>query len=164
MNKNIILKLITLILVLINIFLIFSFSSEQASVSKETSKKVTEKVLEVTVPDFREKPEPVQKNMIKKTDAGIRTLAHFSEYTLLGFLVFLHLSLYKMSKIKKASLAFSGCSLCAIADEIYQISVPGRSFQFTDILVDVSGGLLGIAILSLIFIIVKKCVKKTAVS
>ena len=158
MNKNIILKLITLILVLINIFLIFSFSSEQASVSKETSKKVTEKVLEVTVPDFHKKPEPVQKNMIKKTDA------HFSEYTLLGFLIFLHLSLYKISKIKKASLAFSGCSLCAIADEIYQISVPGRSFQFTDILVDVSGGLLGIAILSLIFIIIKKCVKKTAVS
>ncbi len=164
MNKTLIFKLVTLLLILINMFFIFSFSSEKASVSKETSKKVTEKILEVTVSDFHKKPEPVKKNMVKALDGKIRSLAHFSEYTLLGFLVVLHLSLYKMSKIKSASLALSGCTFYAVIDEIHQHFVPGRSFQFIDIFTDFSGALLGVLLLTLIIIFSEKTTKKSAVS
>ncbi len=163
MNKNLILRLITLLLVLLNMSVIFRFSSEQASTSKDTSKKVTEIILEITVPDFSEKPEPEKKEMVKKADSKVRTLAHFSEYTLLGFLALWHFSLYKISKIKKASLAFAGCTLYAILDEIHQIYVPGRSFQFTDILTDASGSLLGILIFSAILYFIKKAKREPAV-
>ena len=164
MNKNLILRLITLIFVIINMLVIFSFSSERASASTKTSKKVTETILEITVSDFKDKPEPVQKKMISKTDSIIRTLAHFLEYTLLGFLFTLHFSFYKLTKIKKASLAVAGCFIYALSDEIHQIYVPGRSFQFSDLLVDTLGGLLGVLILFIFAFILKKITKKPAVS
>lgn len=163
MIKNLIFRWITLILVILNTLVIFSFSAEQAASSKNTSRKVTETILEITVPDFSEKPEPVKKQMVKKADSKIRTLAHFSEYTLLGFLVFLHLSLYNISKIKSAPFAFAGCTLYATLDEIHQIFVPGRSFQFTDILTDASGSLLGILVLWVLTYFISKCKKEPAV-
>ena len=163
MNKNSILRLITLILILLNMAAIFGFSAEKAETSKVTSKKVTESLLEITIPGFSQKPEAEKNEIVKKADSTVRTLAHFSEYTLLGFLFSLHLSLYKMNKIKKASLAFTGCTLYATLDEIHQIFVPGRSFQFTDILTDASGSLLGIFLLSLIFYLIKKLKKEPAV-
>lgn len=164
MKKTLFFRLITLIMILLNMFFIFRLSAEQASVSRDTSRKVTEKVLEVTVSDFREKPEEVKKSMVKSLDGKIRSLAHFSEYTLLGFLVSLHLSLYKISKIKNAFLALSGCTVYAIIDEIHQTFVPGRSFQFIDILTDFSGILLGIGILASVIFLIKKATKKSAVS
>ena len=163
MIKNLIFRWITLILVILNMLVIFGFSAEQASLSKDTSRKVTETILEITVPDFSEKPEPVKKQLVKNADSKIRTLAHFSEYTLLGFLVFMHLSLYKINKIKSASFAFAGCTLYATFDEIHQFFVPGRSFQLIDILTDASGSLLGIFLLSLIFYLIKKLKKEPAV-
>ena len=164
MNKNLILRLITLLLIGVNMFVIFNFSSEKAETSRVTSKKVTETVLEITVKDYEIKPEPEKKALVKKFDVKIRSLAHFSEYTLLGFLLALHLSLYKLTKIKKASLAAAGCLLYALSDEIHQIYVPGRSFQFSDLLVDTLGGLLGILILFIFAFILKKITKKPAVS
>ena len=163
MNKILISKCITFLLVILNMIVIFNFSAEKADASKNTSKKVTETVLEITVPDFNEKTEPEKKEMVKETDSKIRTLAHFSEYTLLGFLVSLHLSLYKMSKIKKASIALSGCTLYSVADEIHQIFVPGRGFQLVDILTDISGSLLGGLLLFLLVLFIQKCKKDPAV-
>ena len=159
MSKNLIFRWITLVLIILNMSVIFGFSAEQASSSKDTSKKVTETLLELTIPHFKEKPEAEKNEMVKKADSIVRTLAHFSEYTLLGFLAFLHLSFYKLSKIKSASFAFAGCALYAILDEIHQIFVPGRSFQFIDILTDTSGCLLGILSLGMLLYIVKKCKK-----
>ena len=161
MNKNLILRWITLALILLNMSVIFGFSAEKASSSKDTSRKVTETVLEITIPDFSEKPETEKKQMVKNTDSAIRTLAHFSEYALLGFLVFLHLSLYKIHKIKSASFAFAGCTLYAILDEIHQTFVPGRGFQIIDILTDASGSLLGILIYFAILYLINKHKKRT---
>ena len=163
MIKNLIFRWITLILVILNMLVIFGFSAEQASLSKDTSRKVTETILEITVPDFSEKPAAVKKQMVKKADSKIRTLAHFSEYTLLGFLVYMHLSLYKINKIKSASFAFAGCTLYATLAEIHQFFVPGRSFQFTDILTDASGSLLGILVLWVLTYFISKCKKEPAV-
>ena len=164
MNKNLILRLVTLILLIVNMSFIFGFSSEKASASTKTSKKVTETILEITVSGFREKPRSEQKKLISKTDSIVRTLAHFSEYTLLGFLFALHFSFYNLKTIKKAFLAVAGCLIYAITDEIHQIYVPGRSFQFSDLLVDTSGGVLGVMVLLIFALIIKKCIKKTAVS
>ena len=160
MNKKFVFKFLTALLIIVNMFFIFHFSAEKASVSKVTSKNVTEKMLNVTVKDFKAKPEPVKKDMIKTTDSKIRTLAHFSEYTALGFLVALHLSLYKLSKIKNALLSFAGCAMYSVIDEIHQIYVPGRSFQLSDILTDSAGSLLGILIILSIIVISKKLFNK----
>ena len=109
-------------------------------------------------------PEKEQKALIKKTDSTIRSLAHFTEYTALGFLTFAFFSLSNSDKIKKALLSFTGCALFSLADEVHQIFVPGRSFQFKDISIDFAGVILGILIFLFIKHLIKKLTKKSAVS
>ncbi len=164
MKLKIILRTLISLLIICNVALIFHFSSEKASVSSKTSKKVTEQILEIFIEDFSSMPEKEQKALIKKTDSTIRSLAHFTEYTALGFLTFAFFSLSNSDKIKKALLSFTGCALFSLADEVHQIFVPGRSFQFKDISIDFAGVILGILIFLFIKHIIKKLTKKSAVS
>lgn len=87
----------------------------------------------------------------------IRKLGHFSEYTMLGFWAYAHISNYKFSteKIKNSryaivvSLVFS--FLYAASDEFHQTFVAGRDGNIKDVLLDTSGALFGIIIASSIF-------------
>ena len=72
----------------------------------------------------------------------IRKLAHFTEYLVLGLLM------YNLVKDKRNNiiLALFICVIYAISDEIHQIYVPGRSGQITDIFIDSVGSICGILI------------------
>lgn len=94
----------------------------------------------------------------------IRTAAHFSEYAGLGFFV-CNLVFSVKNKVKPILCMILSWGY-AWSDEIHQIFVPGRAFQLTDLLVDLSGVLLGTTAFGcLIFIIcqIKKSNKKTGV-
>ncbi len=72
----------------------------------------------------------------------IRTLAHFTEFASLGFLVSnLYFALKNKAKILLCIL-FSW--LYAWTDEIHQIFVDGRAFQLIDLTVDLCGIILGV--------------------
>lgn len=73
----------------------------------------------------------------------VRKLAHFTEYFILGLLVYNLI----YSNQKKACFAIIICVLYAISDEIHQLFVPGRSCQVLDVIIDSSGSLLGIILL-----------------
>lgn len=73
----------------------------------------------------------------------VRKLAHFTEYFILGLLVYNLI----YSNQKKAYFAIIICVLYAISDEIHQLFVPGRSCQVLDVIIDSSGSLLGIILL-----------------
>lgn len=99
----------------------------------------------------------------------VRKAAHFTEYAILGLLFFLvyraYLAKYsdaktsnakpsdtKLSNVKLSNaklLFFALCSsfLYACTDEIHQLFVPGRSGQFTDVLVDTLGAFCGCLLL-----------------
>lgn len=80
----------------------------------------------------------------------IRTLAHCLEFMGLSVLIFN--AIYVSWELKLTSvIAFAGTVLYALTDEIHQLFVPGRAFQFSDILVDSMGALIG-AIASLIIL------------
>ena len=53
----------------------------------------------------------------------------------------------------------------ACSDEFHQLFIDGRSSEFTDVLIDTCGAILGVLIINLIFKIIKKknkkCVKIT---
>ena len=75
----------------------------------------------------------------------VRKLAHYSIYTLLGFLASLTVGRRRLfSKKSLGVLLF--CFLYACSDEIHQIFVPGRAGMFTDVLIDTSGALTGMLI------------------
>ncbi len=86
----------------------------------------------------------------------VRTLAHITEF---GFLSF-SFSIAIEALFEKKQLYFKIVPpfivLIASIDEIIQIFYEGRAFQFTDILFDTAGGILGIIFLFLILKIIYK--------
>ena len=68
----------------------------------------------------------------------IRSLAHFIEFFILGMLVMLNKTVLN-TIYKRMSLII----LIPLIDEVIQIFVPNRAFEWFDITIDLLGGLLG---------------------
>ncbi|MBQ8095310.1 MAG: VanZ family protein [Clostridia bacterium] len=79
-------------------------------------------------------------------DAGIeliiRKMAHFTEYTILCFLMARAIRLTCGRSIQFLALPLS--SLYAMTDEFHQSFVPGRSMELRDVLIDTAGAALGL--------------------
>lgn len=73
----------------------------------------------------------------------IRKLAHFTEYLILGLIVYNMIHQYN----KKNYIAIIICIIYAISDEIHQLYVPGRSCQILDMIIDTFGSMIGIYLL-----------------
>ena len=84
-------------------------------------------------------------NNIELLSLIIRKLAHFTEYFILGLLVYNMIYSYN----KKAYISIVICILYAISDEIHQIFVEGRSAEVLDVIIDTAGSSLGILICKL---------------
>lgn len=155
MKKNLLFKVILLILIAIWLCVISGFSGEDSKNSDITSSQVTEIILDKTVSDFSDMPEHEQKELVKKTNPIVRKAAHFAEYALLGFLISMFFVFSGTRGLKLIIYTAAFCLIFSSADEIHQSFVPGRSCQFTDILIDTSGGALG-AFLVFLFLKVKR--------
>lgn len=126
---------IKILLVLIWMTLIFIMSSFNATESSNQSNFIVNILSNI-----------LNINNIKLLSLIIRKLAHFTEYFILGTLVYNAINNYN----KKKYVAIIICILYAISDEIHQIYVPGRSCQILDILIDSIGSINGIYITILI--------------
>ena len=86
------------------------------------------------------------------TDYGaeldIRKYAHMAEYALLAVSAVCFFTELLLERIPKRAALICAvfCFLYACSDEYHQLFVPGRSGQFTDVLVDMAGALPGIVI------------------
>ena len=82
----------------------------------------------------------------------IRKYAHLTEYALLAvFALLFFAELLLEWRPKRAVLwALGFCFLYACTDEFHQTLIPGRAGQFTDVLVDTGGVILGILLVCLI--------------
>ncbi len=136
---------------------IFSNSLKDSTQSSAQSNKVVEAVrptAEKLLPAFDIPPtESTISHLVRKT-------AHFSEYALLGVFTFCTMRSVCGQKKRLLLLPLPYCILTACADEWIQLSSPGRSGQWTDVLLDSCGAGFGIlfamAICTLCFSIVKK--------
>ena len=91
--------------------------------------------------------------------AVVRTLAHFTEYALLGVLAGW---CYRSYTDQKAWLLAPGVGIALLAtvDECLQLTAAGRGAQFLDVLVDVLGGGIGIAFALLTIWLARKVIAK----
>lgn len=81
----------------------------------------------------------------------IRKTAHFTLYFILGVLVYHGFYQIKQDVSNKYLLiAWMICIGYAISDEVHQYFIPGRSMQFTDVVIDSIGALLGLVLVMLI--------------
>jgi VanZ family protein len=76
----------------------------------------------------------------------VRKLAHYTEYLILGILMFLMLKSYG---IEDFSLPIVLCIMYACSDEMHQFFVPGRACRVLDVVIDGLGSFTGVFIISL---------------
>lgn len=81
---------------------------------------------------------------------GIDKLEHFSAYVVLGFMIGLALHFQSIIHLKRNELflvAFSIAITYALLDELHQIPIKGRYFDWWDLFANFTGILIGLGIL-----------------
>lgn len=74
----------------------------------------------------------------------VRKGAHLTEYMILCLLIYNVLSDYMEIGKKVFICSVVGVFLYACSDELHQTFVPGRAGRFTDVLIDTTGGIIGV--------------------
>ena len=129
-------KIFKLILVILWMSVIFSFSSQKAEDSSKLSDGLIIKVAKV----FVDKDLSIEKQeeLLDKYTKVVRKTAHFSIYLILGVLVANLLFEYNTNK-KIILFSILICIIYSITDEFHQLFVPGRSGEITDVFIDSTG-------------------------
>jgi len=139
---------------------IFCMSAKNATQSGEISGNVIKKVAPIIKKDFHQLDPAGQKSFIESLQDIVRSFAHFFEFTLLGITGCCAFRFTLNCRKRGAFWAVVMGWGYALTDEIHQIFVPGRTFQFKDIIVDWLGVLLGAALAFAVFLIIKNIAKK----
>ena len=136
-----VLKVITLTLVILWCIVIFYLSHQNSSVSSRNSldiiKFITDNVFNKDI------------NMLNTINEMFRTFMHGFVYFILSFLTLTYLKIWNKYNILN-SIIFT--FIYSITDEVHQYYIPGRAFQFSDIVVDFIGNIIGV----MVFILVSK--------
>ncbi len=146
-------RLIFLFLTIVSMIVIFMFSAENSDDSSKTSGNITKTVVETLVNDYDELPPAKQQSILDKAEHIIRKTAHFTIYMSLGLWASCTVGKRRLICGKSAAVLVY-CFFYACTDEIHQSFSPGRSCQFTDVLIDTGGALVGILISMLAFSLV----------
>lgn len=131
--------------------LIFVFSSQNAAKSSKTSGAFVTLVVETVYPKYETLSSQKQDSIISIVTFLVRKAAHFIEYFILGVLSWLNVITFDKIKIWFcAVISFAFGVLYSICDEIHQYFVPGRACRILDVLIDGTGVLLAVILLTLI--------------
>ena len=153
--KKIIITVLLWSLVVGMMALILYMSSEPAEKSNITSGGALEIIYDATHEATDSTHEQKVESFVDNNQGRIRRAAHFGIFMLLGVLLSVA-TLYSIKKIWiRATLPFAVALLFPFIDELYQISIPGRAFEWKDVGLDILGGIIGCALVYLIFVIVK---------
>lgn len=130
--------------------LIFYFSMQNSAESNFLSNSLLQKIVFLFEKNLNYLPIEEQLIILKKYHIILRKSAHFGIYALLGFFVCGFWGTFNRNK--KVILLFFSVAFTffyALTDEFHQMFVSGRSAQFTDVLIDTSGGILGSIIMAI---------------
>lgn len=92
-----------------------------------------------------------EEQLIEKLNKPLRKCMHASVYFVLSILIFNCLKTFKISGGKTVIIPIGIAFLYACTDEFHQLFVDGRTSQFTDVLIDTFGAILGVALINIIF-------------
>lgn len=160
-----------LVLMILWMVLIFSFSARPAEISSEDSRSVGLLIGELFIPGFKEQSAELQNKFAEKVDHPIRKAAHASEYAVLGLLTAgaymsggavdagnandkkkadIRNSKKRTSISRGILIPWVITTAYAATDEMHQLFVPGRSGQVSDVLLDSAGAMAGLSVLGVI--------------
>ncbi len=149
------LKYIPCVTTLAIMYIIFSFSAQDATTSSQSSSSLIAFFISLLPDGFFNSDKEV---LIQNASHLVRKMAHFTIYTALGISVFsmFKLLIEKIKPIHTIIISTLFCLMYAISDEIHQMFVPGRSCQISDIILDTSGALTGVIVTFLIIKILRR--------
>ena len=116
------------------ILFIFHNSLETSSISSARSHEVMQKINAILA----------HLNIGPLSEHVVRKLAHFSEFTLEGFLLMLCLRVYTRRFVRHVSWPMLGGMATALLDETIQLYVPGRTSSVRDVWIDFGGVIAGL--------------------
>jgi len=146
-------KLIWISIAVIIMAAIFIFSSQPDYKSNAMSMKVTDKIVDILT------EQQTNSTNIVKWNQYVRKYAHFTLFLLLGIAVF---NAFRYQWVNKKQinlwiLSILFCLLYAVSDEVHQIFVPGRGCLLRDVMIDLSGSIVGcLGMLAILFAFKKK--------
>ncbi len=160
MNKKII---ISWLLVIIWMSIIFIFSNMDTNESNDKSKGTISQVIEDTVhttngmgiTDKHPSNEKID-TIAEKLNVPFRKCMHASVYLILAILLISSLKTIGITNKKTIFLTVLLCFIYACTDEFHQTFVEGRTGQFSDVLIDTVGSIIGCGIHILFSIILIK--------
>lgn len=140
---------ISLLAVIAVMAFVFFMSAQTKEESSETSGGIVDIFINIFLPDFDKLQFSEQTEKLNVITNVIRKLAHYTEYTALGFFLTLHINELKSKLNCKTSLWLSTAIgvLYAISDELHQFFVPGRGPGIKDVFIDSLGIFTGFLIL-----------------
>lgn len=138
-------KLLISLLLIFQMLFIFTMSSFGSDSSNAQSSQIIQ-VLHQVFPNLSSHTSGLDASVLTFI---VRKTAHFTEYAILGilFYFFYRQTLPQKNGLQLFVLAILSSFLYACTDEIHQLFVPGRSGQFTDVLVDTLGAFCGCLLL-----------------
>ena len=155
-NSSIRKSITKLLLCVIWLGIIFYNGTREGSISQKSSKEVVKVVSQfVNIP-----LEKINKPVIKFSDINyyVRKNAHFFQYLVLSMLLCGAVRQFKLNRSSEIFLLLFFLLLFPVLDELIQKYIPGRTSNIFDIIIDFSGGVLGM----LIFNVNAKIHKKRA--
>lgn len=84
-------------------------------------------------------------------ESFVRTAAHFTEFAILGFLIWLSVRMFTQKYLQHVFIPLFASLLIAVADEFIQLFSQGRASEVADVIVDFAGAVTGM--LFFVFII-----------
>ena len=141
-------KVIKGLIVVLCMLSIFLFSTDN---SRESTSKSNRVILGITNLFHKDLSNKEKEKIIDMFFVPIRKMAHFGIYLVLGISLISFLRDFSIPILKLLLLSIFLAFLYACSDEIHQLFVPGRSGQFSDVLLDTLGASVGIFIYYLLF-------------
>ncbi len=142
MKKSVLLICI-LILTVGWMLLIFGFSSQTGAESGSLSALLSEPITKLLIRFADDSSTEAESALFSRVDIGVRKIAHFTEYAILGGLLVL---LFRIRRVRMILLPWMIGTLYAVTDEWHQSFSPGRSCDPKDVLIDACGVLIGVLI------------------
>lgn len=139
-------KIISVLLLIIWLMIIFAFSNQTGEVSGNASNGILYNIFE-NIYDFLSLDKDNLTNFIDLIENPIRELMHSFEYFVLTILFINVLINFNINNKIIISIMF--IFIAASLDEIHQLFIQGRSFQYFDIFMDMIGCLISIMICKL---------------
>lgn len=150
-------QILYIIFVLIWMITVFRFSGENGQKSGGTSKKVSTVIVRIITIN-KDITEQEKEEIVDKIDPAIRKLAHYTLYSIGGFLIINYIDEINLDKRKKVIYAIIIGALYATTDEIHQYFISDRAAKLMDVGIDTLGIITG----TTIYIVIKKTLSKIA--